>query len=148
MEFFVKHFAELTADELYEIVKTRFEIFVLEQNIICRDLDDVDRVAIHVFCRDGKGLVTGYLRVFWKDEAAGIVQIGRVVTLVHGRGIGGALLNKGVEAARTMGARSIYLHSQQYCSGYYEKAGFEVVSDVFMEEGIPHVEMIKTFQEG
>lgn len=148
MEFFVKHFAELTADELYEIVKTRFEIFVLEQNIICRDLDDVDRVAIHVFCRDDKGLMTGYLRVFWKDEAAGIVQIGRVVTLVHGRGIGGALLNKGVETARAMGARSIYLHSQQYCSGYYEKAGFEVVSDVFMEEGIPHVEMIKTFQEG
>ena len=114
MEFFVKHFAELTADELYEIVKTRFEIFVLEQNIICRDLDDVDRVAIHVFCRDDKGLVTGYLRVFWKDEAAGIVQIGRVVTLVHCRGIGGALLNKGVDIPRAMGARSIYLHSQQY----------------------------------
>ena len=162
MTFTVKQFDDLTPTELYEIVKTRFEIFVLEQKIMCRDLDDVDKVALHVFCREGGsedgridagsggsgakadpgGRVTGYLRLFWQDEAAGIAKMGRVVTLTHGRGIGGELLRKGIEVARRqMHARTITLHSQQYCIGYYEREGFVVTSDVFLEEGIPHVEM-------
>ncbi len=143
MEFFVKRFDELTPDELYEIIKTRFDIFVLEQNIMCRDLDDVDKTALHVFCRDADGRVTGYLRVFWNDEAAKIAQIGRVVTLTHGIGIGGALLAKGIDVAREMGATSILLHSQEYAIGYYAKQGFEVTSGTFLEDTIPHVEMVK-----
>lgn len=142
MEFVVKHFSELSPNELYEIIKTRFDIFVMEQNVMCRDLDDKDKDAIHVFCFNEDGRVAGCLRVFWKDEAAGVAQIGRVVTLEHGRGIGGALLHKGVEvAARQMKARKVYLHSQQYCTGYYAKEGFKIISDVFIEDEIPHVEM-------
>lgn len=83
MEFFVKQFNELSPEELYEIIKTRFDIFVIEQNIMCRDLDDVDKIALHVFCRDADGRVTGY----------------------------------------------------------YAKQGFEVTSDIFLEDTIPHVEM-------
>ena len=143
MEFFVKRFDELTPDELYEIIKTRFDIFVIEQNIMCRDLDDVDKIALHVYCRDADGRVTGYLRVFWNDEAAKIAQIGRVVTLFHGIGIGGALLAKGIDVARQMGATRILLHSQEYAIGYYAKQGFEVTSDIFFEDTIPHVEMVK-----
>ena len=144
LEFTVKHFSELTPWELYEIIKTRFEIFVIEQHVLCEDLDDRDKEAIHVFCRNEAGRVTGYLRVFWNDENAGVAQIGRVVTLEHGRGIGGALLKKGVEVAeKQLHARSIYLHSQQYCTGYYAKEGFKIVSDVFIEDEIPHVEMVK-----
>lgn len=142
MEFFVKRFDELTPDELYEIIKTRFDIFVIEQNIMCRDLDDVDKIALHVYCRDAAGRVTGYLRVFWNDETAKIAQIGRVVTLTHGIGIGGPLLTKGIDVARQMGAASILLHSQEYAIGYYAKQGFEVTSDTFLEDTIPHVEMV------
>ena len=141
MEFFVKQFNELSPEELYEIIKTRFDIFVIEQNIMCRDLDDVDKIALHVFCRDADGRVTGYLRVFWNDETAGVAQIGRVVTLTHGVGIGGALLKKGIDVARQMGASSILLHSQEYAIGYYAKQGSEVTSDIFLEDTIPHVEM-------
>lgn len=143
VKIFVKRFDELTPDELYEIIKTRFDIFVIEQNIMCRDLDDVDKIALHVYCRDADGRVTGYLRVFWNDEAAKIAQIGRVVTLTHGIGIGGALLAKGIDVARRMGATSILLHSQEYAIGYYAKQGFEVTSDIFFEDTIPHVEMVK-----
>ncbi len=143
MEFFVKRFDELTPDELYEIIKTRFDIFVIEQNIMCRDLDDVDKTALHVFCRNEEGRVTGYLRVFWNDRATGVAQIGRVVTLTHGIGIGGALLAKGIDVARRMGATGILLHSQEYAIGYYAKQGFEVTSDIFFEDTIPHVEMVK-----
>lgn len=141
MEFAVKAFNELTPEELYEIIKTRFDIFVIEQNVICRDLDDVDKEAIHVFCRRDDGRVAGCLRVFWKDEADRVAQIGRVVTLEHGLGIGGKLLEKGVEVAKGMGAKSICLHSQEYAIGYYQKAGFQVVSDLFLEDTILHVEM-------
>ena len=145
MIFTVKQFSELSPTELYEIIKTRFEIFVLEQKIMCCDLDDMDKVALHVFCCEEDkpdGRVTGYLRLFWQDEAAGVVKMGRVVTLNHGRGIGGALLRKGIEVAqRKMHAHTIVLHSQQYCIGYYEREGFAVTSDVFLEEGVPHVEM-------
>ena len=140
----IKHFNELSTTELYEILKTRSEIFVVEQDCVYQDLDDKDQDAIHVFCWNDAGRVSGCLRVFWKDqdESAGIAQIGRVVTLEHGKGIGGQLLHKGVEiATETLKAKKIYLEAQQYAIGYYAREGFEVVSDVFMEDGIPHVKM-------
>ncbi len=80
MEIIVKHFDELTTRELYEILKTRFEIFVTEQECIYQDMDDKDQDAIHVFCWNDEGRVAGCLRVFMKDAEKGIVQIGRVVS--------------------------------------------------------------------
>ena len=144
MDLIVKHFNELTTNELYEILKTRSEIFVVEQDCVYQDLDDNDQDAIHVFGWNDQGRVAGCLRVFWKDhdEAAGVAQIGRVVTLEHGKGIGGQILHKGVEIAKELfKAKKIYLEAQEYAIGYYAKEGFEVVSDVFMEDGIPHVKM-------
>ena len=101
MNFIVKHFNELSTTELYEILKTRFEIFVTEQECIYQDLDDKDQDAIYVFCYNDSGRVAGCLRVFWKDhdETFGIAQIGRVVTLEHGKGIGGRILHEGVRVA-------------------------------------------------
>lgn len=142
MQFVIKHFRDLTTTELYEILKTRFEIFVTEQECIYQDLDDKDQDAYHVFCWNDNGRVAGCLRVFWKDEAAGIAQIGRVVTLEHGLGIGGQMLHEGVDLAiQKLHAKKIYLEAQCYATGYYAKEGFEVVSEPFMEDGIPHVQM-------
>lgn len=90
--------------------------------------------------------VIGCLRVFWKDhdESAGVAQIGRVVTLSHGKGIGGKILHEGVRIARErLKAWKIYLEAQQYAIGYYAREGFEVVSEPFLEDGIPHVKMEK-----
>ena len=84
--------------------------------------------------------------MFWKDhdEASGIAQIGRVVTLEHGKGIGGRILHEGVRVAtEQLKAKKIYLETQEYAIGYYAKEGFEVVSEPFMEDGIPHVKMEK-----
>ncbi len=81
-------------------------------------------------------------RLIWEGKR--IAQIGRVVTLEHGKGVGGQLLHKGVEIAiNHFKAKSIYLEAQQYAIGYYKKEGFEVVSDPFLEDGIPHVKMEK-----
>ncbi len=142
--FLKKHFKELSLTELYEILKTRAEIFVVEQTCPYQDLDDKDQDAVHVFCFNEAGRVAACLRVFWKDEKAGIAQIGRVVTLEHGKGLGGQLLHQGVELAiNKFKAQKIYLEAQRYAIGYYAKEGFEVVSEPFLEDGIPHVKMEK-----
>jgi ElaA protein len=140
----IKRFDELSTNELYEILKTRFEIFVMEQECLYQDLDDKDQDAVHVFCWNSNRRVAGCLRVFMRDAEKGVVQIGRVVTLEHGKGIGGELLHRGVEVAKEhFKAQKIYLEAQVYAIGYYAKEGFEVVSDEFMEDGIPHVKMEK-----
>ena len=85
MKFIKKTFSELTVDELYEILKSRAEIFLLEQNIVCQDLDDLDRSSIHCFFAEENRAVA-YLRAFSVDEDK--VKIGRVLTLEHGSGRG------------------------------------------------------------
>lgn len=144
MDLITKHFNDLSTTELYEILKTRSEIFVVEQNCVYQDLDDKDQDAYHIFCFNDKGRVAACLRVFWKDEKDSIAQIGRVVTLEHGKGLGGKLLHAGVELAiNQFKAKKIYLEAQEYAKGYYAKEGFEVVSEPFLEDGIPHVKMEK-----
>ena len=144
MNFVIKHFNELTTTELYEILKTRAEIFVVEQNCPYQDLDDKDLDAIHIFSYNSDGRVSACLRVFWKDEKGSIAQIGRVVTLEHGTGLGGKLLHEGVELAiNQFKAKKIYLEAQEYAIGYYAREGFKVVSEPFLEDGIRHVKMEK-----
>ena len=140
MEFTIKHFTELSNRELYEILKTRQEIFIIEQNCPYMDIDDLDLNAMHIFSMNEEGRVTSCLRVFMKDEKT--AQIGRVVTLVHGEGLGGKILHEGVKVAlEHYKAENIYLEAQTYAIGYYEKEGFRVISGEFDLDGIPHVEM-------
>ena len=91
MKLITKSFTELTTTELYEILKARAKIFVVDQNCIYQDLDDIDYRSLHIFYED-KGKIIAYLRAFEKDSSAKIVQMGRVLTLTHGTGLGGKLL--------------------------------------------------------
>ena len=142
MDFTVKHFLELSNLELYEILKTRQEVFVVEQNCPYMDIDDADKDALHVLSWNGSERINACLRVFYRDETAGIVQIGRVVTLDRGIGLGGQILHKGIEVAlERFNAKMLYLEAQQYATGFYEREGFKVVSEPFLEDGIPHVKM-------
>ena len=142
MDFICKTFDELTTKELYEIIKARVQIFVIEQNCPYQDLDGKDYISTHVFSQDDNGNVTSCLRLFIKDKVSDTVQLGRVLTVEHGKGLGGKLLHEGVEIAKEkLNAKKIYIEAQQYAIGYYEKEGFEVCSDVFLEDGIPHVKM-------
>ena len=135
-----KWFRELTAGELYEILRSRSEIFVVEQKCIYQDLDGMDDKALHVFCEED-GRVTACLRAFMRD--AETAQMGRVLTLKHGTGLGGELLKRGVREIRErMEPKRIYIEAQTYAIGYYEREGFRVCSEEFPEDGIPHVRMI------
>lgn len=135
-----KFFDELTTKELYEILKARAEVFVVEQNCVYQDLDDKDYESLHVFFEED-GKVQAYLRAFRKD--AETVQVGRVLTLEHGTGLGGWLLKEGIEQIREkLSPRQIYVEAQCYATGYYEREGFRICSEEFLEDGIPHVQMI------
>lgn len=141
MGFFCKHFDELTNRELYDILRLRSEIFVVEQNCVCQDMDGKDLEAYHVFSVQD-GCVTSCLRVFSPKKGAAV--IGRVVTKIHGQGLGGKLLHEGVLAVKKHfpDAKEIRIHAQCYAVGYYAKEGFRVSSEEFMEDGIPHREMV------
>lgn len=139
MNFIAKKFSQLTPSELYEILKSRTEVFLLEQNIICQDMDDVDYDCLHCFLSDGKRAVA-CLRAFSSGE--GEVTIGRVVSVEHKKGLGRELMEKSIEAIKnTFPCKKIVVHAQKQAEGYYEKMGFNTVSDEFLEEGIVHVMM-------
>ncbi len=140
MKVSAKYFNELTTGELYEILKARAEIFVVEQNCVYQDLDDKDYESLHVFYEED-GKVAAYLRAFYRDD--NVVQIGRVLTLQHGTGLGGKLLKEGIAQIREkMNPGQLYIEAQCYATGYYEREGFKVCSDEFPEDGIPHVQMV------
>ena len=141
MDFFSKRFDELNTKELYELLKARTEIFVLEQNIHYQDMDDIDYKSLHCFfAEDGK--VCAYLRAFYADETCGIVKVGRVLTLHHGNGIGRELMENSIQAIRQkMNCKKICMNAQKYAAGFYKKFGLKEVSGDFLEEGIIHVEM-------
>lgn len=135
-----KYFDELTTRELYEILRSRAEIFIVEQNCVYQDLDDKDYDSLHIFFEEN-GRIKAYLRAFMKKEDT--VQIGRVLTLQHGTGLGGKLLKEGIRIVKEkMNPQYIFIEAQCYATGYYEREGFKICSDVFLEYGIPHVQMI------
>ena len=141
MNLVIKKFNELTTTELYGILKARAEVFVVEQNCVYQDLDDMDYNSLHIFLEE-EGKVKAYLRAFIKDANVGTVQIGRVLTIVRGTGLGLEVLKTGIEAVKNeFCAAKIYIEAQTYAIGFYEKVGFKVVSDEFLEDGIPHVAM-------
>ena len=149
METIIKKFKELTIDELYEILKLRSEVFVVEQNCIYQDIDDIDKRSYHLFMKEkDKPEVKVYIRVFEKDNET--AQIGRVVTAKDERrkGYASELIKKGIDISKNeMKKTKVYLEGQVYAAKLYEKLGFKIISDEFLEDGIPHYKMLKTLNE-
>lgn len=141
----ILNFHELTLDQLYAVLRLRSEVFVVEQDCPYNDLDGKDQDAVHVFITEDDSTVIGCLRVFEKD--ADTVQIGRVVSSGsrRGEGIGAALMTEAVKVAaeRFADKGTVYLEAQVYAIGFYEKFGFRVCSEEFLEDGIPHVVMTR-----
>lgn len=141
MNLIAKKFEELDIAELYEILKARTEIFIMEQNIHYQDMDNVDYKSLHCFFME-ENKVIAYLRAFYQEDNNDIVRIGRVLTLRHGNGIGRELMEKNIVAIKEkMKCKKISMDAQKHAVGFYEKFGFQVVSDDFLEEGVVHVVM-------
>ncbi|MBE6894367.1 MAG: GNAT family N-acetyltransferase [Ruminococcaceae bacterium] len=143
MEFIVKNFEQLTTEEIYELLKLRCAVFVVEQNCAYQDVDGKDKEAIHVFAKAEDGSIKACLRFFEKD--ADRVHMGRVITAERGTGLGAKLMKAGIEAVKEKtDKKHIYLEAQSYAVGFYEKAGFTVIGEEFDEDGIPHKPMMCT----
>ncbi|MDD6264720.1 MAG: GNAT family N-acetyltransferase [Clostridia bacterium] len=141
MELTAKMFHELSTKELYEILKSRAEIFMMEQNIHCLDMDDIDYDSLHCFVLENQRVIA-YLRAFYLNQDKNIVKIGRVLTLKHGMGIGNALMLQSLQAVKQkLKCEKILIDAQKHAVGFYEKYGFVTTSDDFLEEGIVHVTM-------
>lgn len=145
MLFINKYFYELTTTELYKVLKARAAIFVVEQNCVYQDLDDRDQKSLHIFY-ESEGEIVAYMRAFIKDETTNTVQVGRVLTKEHGKGMGGILLREGIQCIREkMNPKRIYIEAQCYATGYYEREGFRICSEEFLEDDIPHIQMMLEF---
>ena len=141
MNLISKKFEELNTVELYEILKSRAEIFIMEQNILYQDMDNIDYKSLHCFFME-ENKVIAYLRAFYQENNSNIARIGRVLTLEHGNGIGRELMEKSIIAIKEkMNCKKISMDAQKHAVGFYEKFGFKSVSDDFLEEGIVHVVM-------
>lgn len=138
MEIKVKSFSELTAAEVYEILKARASVFVVELGMNCLDPDGTDYNALHIFLTEDNKILA-YFRAFFENNT---VKIGRVLTINHGVGHGKELFKRAIpEIKRRFCFEKIVLDSQKTAVEFYEKLGFKAVSDEFLEEGIPHIKM-------
>ena len=94
MDWYIRRFDQLTADELYDMLRLRVDVFVVEQRCPYPELDGVDKEAVHLFAReDGRTLAC--LRLYWKSGEPGVMWMGRVVTARRGAGLGGRLRRVG-----------------------------------------------------
>jgi ElaA protein len=143
MELTIKRYEDLSLDELYEILRTRAAVFVVEQQCPYQDLDCRDRQAWHVFYHDEHG-IAAYLRVIDAGVQCQSVAIGRVITTRRGKGFGLKILQEGIRVAEEkMCATSIEIEAQVYAKGFYEKVGFRQTSEEFLEDGITHIKMTR-----
>ena len=142
MELCIKTFDELSARELYALLRLRVDVFVVEQRCPYPELDGRDQSALHVWLQDETG-IQAYLRIMDKGVSSEYVSIGRVIAVRRRAGLGSRILAEGVRLAQErFDARQIYLEAQVYAKGLYEKQGFRAISDPFPEDGIPHVKML------
>ena len=141
MELKVKTFGELNTHELYEIARARTEIFLMEQKIICRDLDGIDYDSLHCFLEED-GQIKAYLRAYVTDAKEKTVKIGRVLSITHGIGLGTRLMKESIaEIKKRTCCKKIVVNAQKHAQKFYESIGFATVSDDFLEEGIVHIAM-------
>lgn len=139
-----KTFQQLTIDELYELLRVRNEVFVVEQNCPYQDLDYDDQKAIHLWLTEGDKVVA-LARVCPAGTHMEEISIGRVITTERGKGYGKQIMLHAIEAAKThFNAKLIDIEAQEYAKGFYEGVGFRQSSEVFMLDGIPHIKMTWT----
>lgn len=143
MEVRIKHFDELTAVEFLEIAKLRVAVFVVEQHCPYQEIDDTDREAWHVWLTDDAGKIAAYGRVYVDDDNS---HLGRVLVRQDQRKhhLGDRLLQELLQiAAAKFPRRPVTIGAQAHLQNFYGKAGFRPVSEIYLEDDIPHVKMLR-----
>lgn len=145
MKFAVKYFNELSLGELYAILQLRSEVFVVEQNCVYQDIDGKDEKAIHVLGMKDDKLIA-YARLFQPKDYFEEASIGRVIVKESERkfGYGHDLIRYVIETIHDLfQTRNIKISAQTYLQKFYESHGFVIDGKEYLEDGIPHIFMIK-----
>ncbi|WP_299246950.1 GNAT family N-acetyltransferase [uncultured Aquimarina sp.] len=146
IEFRIKHFNELELIELYKILRLRAEVFVVEQDCVYQDIDNKDQKALHVIGYKNDEIVA-YTRIFNDGDYFENASIGRVVVSENVRkyGYGHDLIKKSIEGIKEeFHADQIKISAQCYLKRFYEKHGFKQIGEEYLEDGIPHIAMIRS----
>ncbi len=145
MDWRLIKFGDFTPYELYELLRLRSEVFVVEQACIFLEMDNYDQGCFHLL-----GYESGRLAAATRLVPAGLiyeqVSIGRVVTAAFARGTGAgkALMQQSITACEAMWGKSdIKIGAQLYLKAFYESFGFRQISDVYVEDGIDHIYMLR-----
>ncbi len=141
----IKSFEEITTSELYEIIKARVDVFVVEQDCPYPDLDDYDQKALHLWAEQDQK-VLAYCRIFNQGIKYPETSIGRVLTTEKGRGknFGKQLIQYAVETIENRFRTSeIRISAQDYLLRFYSGFGFEDTGKKYLEDNIPHTEMFR-----
>ena len=144
MQWTCKSFDELSARELYAIVRLRNEVFVVEQQCVFQDADNKDQLSYHLMCWQNDELVA-YTRLLPKGLSYEEASIGRVATAkaVRNTGLGKKLMIASIKQLYILfGVCPVKIGAQLYLREFYESFGFSQSSDVYLEDGIQHIEMI------
>lgn len=143
MDYHAKKFTELTTKEFFEIVKLRITVFVVEQNCPYQEVDDADEQAWHTWLQEGSEIV-GYTRIIDKGDT---VTFGRVLInpVYRGKKLGNKLLEETLKVIKdNYPERPIIIGAQAHLTNFYGAFGFEEISEVYLEDDIPHVDMRKS----
>jgi ElaA protein len=144
LNWILKEFHELTTAELYAIVQLRNEVFVVEQNCVYQDADNKDQKSLHLCCWDGDKLAA-YTRIIPPGISYAEASIGRVVVspVYRKAGAGRKLMEESIKhSLDRFNADSIRIGAQVYLAGFYRSLGFIQSGGEYLEDGIPHIEMI------
>jgi ElaA protein len=145
LEWKIKTFEALSVQELYDLLKLRSEIFVVEQNCVYLDLDGKDKVALHLF-GEFEGKIVAHARLFKAGISFDNASIGRVVvdSNYRDRKWGHDLMREAIAGiAHHYGENFITIGAQLYLKKFYESHGFVQASEMYLEDDIPHIEMKK-----
>ena len=140
-----KTFSELNNEELYQILRLRTEVFVVEQNCVYQDLDNKDQKAIHIYYKENNEIVA-YTRIFKSGDYYKNPSIGRVVVSKKNRGkeLGKKIMIYSIEfIKKNIKGEKIELSAQKYLDKFYKELGFYKKGEDYLEDGIPHQRMIK-----
>lgn len=145
--WYIKHFKELSASEFHNLIQLREAVFVVEQDCPYLDVDGKDLDAYHIWAEDQKGTTLCTSRILKKGVSYSEVAIGRVCTSKEGRGkkIGKEMMKRCVDfIEKELKTNEIRISAQTYLLKFYNDLGFESTGKEYLEDDIPHVEMLKS----
>ena len=144
MNWNVKKFEELKCEEIYKILQIRNKIFIVEQKCAYQDCDGKDKKSYHLYLED-KGEVISYSRILLRKVSYNEVSIGRVLVNKNYRGMGIArkMMIKAINfIEKNLGEKEIKIQAQCYLINFYKSLGFKEISNEYLEDNIPHIDML------